>query len=132
MDPEEYTSLQSSRADIKLAIRIQDFQGGFDSTDDYFKHRVSRSKDQFSIQFSITFNDDDINGDDLIWGNDFDKPIRDILPLGFSAGLNIMKWAIEPSLEADPLSRDHNSLMLKRLLPLTRLLKTTIMIGQRC
>jgi hypothetical protein len=100
---EEFTSLQSSRADIKLAIRIQDFQGDFNSTDDYFKH-LSHSNDQFSIQFSITFNDDDINGDDLIWGNDFDKPIRDILPLGFSVGLSIMKWTIDPSLDADPYS----------------------------
>ncbi|KAH9892203.1 hypothetical protein F4778DRAFT_751236 [Xylariomycetidae sp. FL2044] len=42
-----------------------------------------------------------ISGHDLQFGNDFDHPIRDRLPPGFSYAMNIVKWWIDPGLEGD-------------------------------
>lgn len=85
---------------VRLAVRIQDFQGHSNKTSDYFQS-AQHKNDQFGIQLSVTFKDNQVNGDDLSWGNDFDQPIRDILPYGFSIGYNIMKWAIDPSIDGD-------------------------------
>jgi Protein of unknown function (DUF1769) len=35
-----------------------------------------------------------INGDDLVFGNDFDHPIRDRLPPGFGTAFKIVKWGM--------------------------------------
>ncbi|KAI1135956.1 DUF1769-domain-containing protein [Hypoxylon sp. FL0543] len=42
-----------------------------------------------------------ISGEDLQFGNDFDHPIRDRLPPGFSYAMNIVKWWIDPGLDGD-------------------------------
>ncbi|KXJ86891.1 hypothetical protein Micbo1qcDRAFT_107946, partial [Microdochium bolleyi] len=42
-----------------------------------------------------------ISGGDLQFGNDFDHPIRDKLPPGFSYAMNIVKWWIDPGLDGD-------------------------------
>lgn len=42
----------------------------------------------------------DFSGDDVVFGNTFDKPIRDYLPYGTSAALKAVNW-IDPSLEQD-------------------------------
>ncbi|KAG5985464.1 hypothetical protein E4U55_000026 [Claviceps digitariae] len=42
-----------------------------------------------------------INGHDLQFGNDFDRPIRDRLPPGFNTALSIVKWWIDPGLDGD-------------------------------
>lgn len=39
---------------------------------------------------------------DLQFGNDFDHPIRDRLPPGFSYAMKIVKWWIDPGLDGDP------------------------------
>ena len=39
-----------------------------------------------------------------MFGNDFERPIRDRLPPGFSAAFRIVKWAVDPGLEGDPYS----------------------------
>lgn len=44
----------------------------------------------------------DINGNDLVFGNDFDHPIRDRLPPLFDKALNIVKGWIDPGLYGDP------------------------------
>ncbi|KAI1371829.1 DUF1769-domain-containing protein [Hypoxylon crocopeplum] len=44
---------------------------------------------------------DGISGEDLQFGNDFDHPIRDRLPPGFSYAMNIVKWWIDPGLDGD-------------------------------
>ena len=36
-----------------------------------------------------------------MFGNDFDRPIRDRLPPGFNQALRIVKWLIDPGLEGD-------------------------------
>lgn len=55
---------------------------------------------QYSIAFSFT-PQENIPGDDLVFGNDFDHPIRDRLPPGFGTAFRIAKWVIDPGLEAD-------------------------------
>lgn len=37
-----------------------------------------------------------------MFGNDFDRPIRDSLPSGFSTALGIVRWALDPALDGDP------------------------------
>ena len=61
----------------------------------------SKNGDQYSIAFRFTPKQN-INGDDLVFGNDFDHPIRDRLPPGFSTALKIVKWAVDPGLDGDP------------------------------
>lgn len=58
------------------------------------------TKDQYSISFSFTPKED-ISGNDLVFGNDFDKPLRDRLPMGFNAALRLVKWTIDPSMDGD-------------------------------
>lgn len=42
-----------------------------------------------------------MNGNNLVFGNDFDTPIRDILPPGFNAALRLVKWTLDPGLDGD-------------------------------
>ena len=37
-----------------------------------------------------------------MFGNDFERPIRDRLPPGFSTAFRIAKWAVDPGLDGDP------------------------------
>lgn len=91
---------------------------GYISTDDFFQHyrglppsspatspyfslhQHAKSQDQYSIAFRFTPHES-INGDDLVFGNDFDHPIRDRLPPGFGTAFNIVKWVIDPGLDGD-------------------------------
>ncbi|KAH0610239.1 uncharacterized protein H6S33_011766 [Morchella sextelata] len=69
-------------------------------THPYFTHPThAKEKDLYSFQLLFT-PAADINGADLVWGNDFDRPIRDLLPYGFGVFWNIGKW-IDPGLEGD-------------------------------
>lgn len=52
------------------------------------------------IRISIVFNKE-IDGNDLLFGNDFDLPIRDILPYGFSFALGLFKKLVDPSVDGD-------------------------------
>ena len=42
-----------------------------------------------------------MNGDDLLFGNDFDRPLRHRLPPGFNAALRFVKWVIDPAIDGD-------------------------------
>lgn len=57
---------------------------------------------QLNISFKTAAGADGISGNDLVWGNDFDTPIRDTLPYGFSFGYKILKYAVDPSIFGDP------------------------------
>lgn len=71
------------------------------STSPYFSTAPhDRNGDQYSISFSFTPKTS-VNADQLIFGNDFDHPIRDRLPPGFSTAFKIVKWAIDPGLDGD-------------------------------
>jgi hypothetical protein len=68
-------------------------------TNSYFSHPLHHN-DQYSIAISFVPKQL-ISGDDLVFGNDFDRPIRDRLPPGFNAALRIVKWIIDPGLDGD-------------------------------
>lgn len=96
---EEYNvPINTAVGPAKVAVRIANYNGK-NQTDKYFDEGNGHQSDGVSIQFQITFNED-VNGDDVIWGNDFDKPIRDMLPYGTSIGLKILKW-IDPTVDGD-------------------------------
>lgn len=91
--------LENDVCSIKVVVRIKGFkQDGKLVDTDYFKD--SRAGDSFSVQFSLKFKQD-VNGNELLWGNDFDSPIRDILPWGFSAAFATFKRMIDPSVDGD-------------------------------
>lgn len=42
-----------------------------------------------------------VSSNDLVFGNDFDRPIRDRLPTGFGIAFGIVKRLIDPGLDGD-------------------------------
>ncbi|KAL9635429.1 MAG: hypothetical protein Q9204_002635 [Flavoplaca sp. TL-2023a] len=96
------TSIQSPLCSADVSVRIQNYRGlprGSPSTSSYFSH-PPHTHDQYSIGFSFVPHRS-INGKSLVFGNDFDHPIRDRIPPGFNAAFKIVKWAIDPGLEGD-------------------------------
>ena len=43
-----------------------------------------------------------MNGNDLVFGNDFDYPIRDRLPMAFNMFFGMVKRWIDPAMNGDP------------------------------
>lgn len=87
---------------LVLAIRIRNFTGlpdGSPESNPYFEHQL-HTWDQYSIAFSF-IPKKDISGEELVFGNDFDRPIRDRLPPGFGQAFKIVKWLVDPGLEGD-------------------------------
>lgn len=72
---------------------------GSPSTSSYFSD-PPHTHDQYSIGFSFVPHRD-ISGKSLVFGNDFEHPVRDRIPPGFSAAFRIVKWAIDPGLDGD-------------------------------
>ena len=70
------------------------------TTSPYFSHPTHTS-DQYSISFTLRPKVD-IPGDALVFGNDFEQPIRGHLPPGFSVALGIVKRFIDPGIDGDP------------------------------
>ncbi|KAJ9627023.1 hypothetical protein H2203_003483 [Taxawa tesnikishii (nom. ined.)] len=102
VNSEQAIHVSSSHLDADITIRVQNFRGlpkGSPSTSPYFS-RAPHNHDLYSLQFSFTPKSE-INGHDLIFGNDFDHPIRDKLPPGFDQAFKIVKWFIDPGLYAD-------------------------------
>jgi hypothetical protein len=97
--------LNSQHMLLSVAVRIKKFTGlpaSCPTTSPYFNHPLHKS-DQYSISFSFVPKVD-IPGNDLIFGNNFDRPIRDRLPPGFNQAFKIAKWFVDPGLEGDPYS----------------------------
>ncbi|KAI9862407.1 MAG: hypothetical protein M1824_001400 [Vezdaea acicularis] len=95
--------ISTDLADINLHVRIKNFRGTnpkSPSTSPYFTTPPHLS-DLYSISFSL-LPKKSINGDSLVFGNDFDHPVRDSLPPGFSLAFNIVKRLIDPGLYGDP------------------------------
>ena len=96
------TSITSSAISSSVSVRIQNYRGlptDSPSTCAYFSDLMHKT-DLYSISFSFKLTKD-INGADLQFGNDFDKPIKDRLPPGFNAALRCVRWAIDPGLDGD-------------------------------
>ena len=101
-------TFETSSLILSLAVRIRKFTG-FPSdspeTSPYFEHPLHKS-DQYSISFSF-IPKTDIRGSDLVFGNDFDRPIRDRLPIGFSKAFQIVKWFIDPASKGTSMATTH-------------------------
>ncbi|SZF06201.1 unnamed protein product [Blumeria hordei] len=100
----EIITVESEHVSVSLNVRVQSYRGlpiNSPSTSPYFllpPH--SKNNDQYSISFAFTPKST-ISANDLLFGNDFDYPIRDRLPPGFNAAFRIVKWLIDPGLEGD-------------------------------
>lgn len=122
VNTEKPVDISSSLIDAKIHMRIKDYRGTFDieipdsktetltwnmaglpkgspSTSPYFS-APQHPYDRYSISFSFRPKDD-IPGDALVFGNDFDHPIRDRLPPLFDKAFGIVKWWIDPGLDGD-------------------------------
>jgi hypothetical protein len=98
----ETIRIENEHAIVSLCVRIQNYRGypeNSPSTSPYFDHPLHK-KDLYSICFAITFKEP-VNGNNLVFGNDFDHPVRDILPPGFNAALRIVQWTLDPGLDGD-------------------------------
>ncbi|RMD43875.1 hypothetical protein DV735_g1222, partial [Chaetothyriales sp. CBS 134920] len=99
-DPPPIISTQSLT--LTYAIRIRNFTGlpsSSPTTSPYFDHPLHKT-DQYSISFGFVPKVD-IPGNQLVFGNDFDRPIRDRLPPGFGQAFKFVKWWIDPGLDGD-------------------------------
>ncbi|KAL2061345.1 hypothetical protein VTL71DRAFT_7618 [Oculimacula yallundae] len=97
-------TIDTEHITVDLNVRIQSYRGlphSSPSTSPYFSLPPhSTSNDQYSIAFRFTPKSS-INGNDLVFGNDFDHPIRDRLPPGFNTAFRIVKWVVDPGLDGD-------------------------------
>lgn len=91
--------------DVYVLVRIRDYANDkihhIDHAEalKYFEDEAHKN-DTISVQFIVYFKKD-VSGDKLLWGNDWDKPIRDILPWGFSAAFSFFKYAVDPGVDGD-------------------------------
>ncbi|GAB7358592.1 hypothetical protein MBLNU230_g2652t1 [Neophaeotheca triangularis] len=98
----ESTKISSEHLTANLSIRIQNYRGlptNSPKTSPYFS-TSQHSSDLYSLAFSFTPKTD-FNAHDIVFGNDFDHPIRDKLPPGFQQAFNLVKWFIDPGLYGD-------------------------------
>ncbi|PBP20061.1 hypothetical protein BUE80_DR009122 [Diplocarpon rosae] len=97
-------TIDTEHINVDLNVRIQSYRGlpkTSSTTSPYFDLPPhDKNQDQYSIAFRFTPKST-INGDDLVFGNDFDHPIRDRLPPGFNTAFRIVKWVIDPGLDGD-------------------------------
>lgn len=92
----------------RIAVRIKDFTGsdpeGVTHAKDTEYFTTGNAKGMsWSMQIQGRFlggGKEGISGDDLVFGNEFDKPIRDHLPYGTSLALQFAK-VVDPTLEHD-------------------------------
>lgn len=88
----------------RIAVRIKNFTGedptGVEHKKDtpYFESGHGKGQ-SWSMQIQGRFKSS-VNADDLVFGNEFDKPIKDHLPYGTSVALQFVKL-VDPNLEHD-------------------------------
>lgn len=102
VNTDKATHIDSPHCSANLTVRIQNYRGkpdGSPKTSPYFSQAPHES-DLYSLSFTFTPKED-INAHDLVFGNDFDHPIRDKLPPGFQQAFNLVKWFIDPGLYGD-------------------------------
>ncbi|MCJ1405638.1 hypothetical protein MMC11_008867 [Xylographa trunciseda] len=94
--------ISSDHCTVNVKVRVQNYRGlppGSPTTSPYFS-TAPHTHDQYSIAFSMIPHTT-VSGNELVFGNDFDRPIKDRLPPGTEAAFKIVKWAIDPGLEGD-------------------------------
>ncbi|KAF9699058.1 hypothetical protein EKO04_003300 [Ascochyta lentis] len=102
VNTEKPVHISSDLIDAQVHMRIKDYRGlpkGSPSTSPYFS-TPQHPYDRYSISFSFVPKHD-IAGDKLVFGNDFEHPIRDRLPPLFDKAFGIVKWWIDPGLDGD-------------------------------
>ncbi|SMR50927.1 unnamed protein product [Zymoseptoria tritici ST99CH_1E4] len=102
VNSEEATNITSEHLTASLRIRVQNYRGlpqSAPKTSPYFSDS-KHTHDLYSLAFTFTPNRD-LNGHDVVFGNDFDHPIRDKLPPGFNQAFKIATWFIDPGLYGD-------------------------------
>ncbi|QDS69045.1 hypothetical protein FKW77_009760 [Venturia effusa] len=95
--------ISSEHIDAHIHVRVKDFRGLPKTSppdSPYFTH-PTHTRDLYSISFSLVPKRA-INGDDLVFGNDFDHPIRDKLPPLFGKAFSYVTSFIDPGLYGDP------------------------------
>ncbi|KAI9681758.1 MAG: hypothetical protein M1829_000503 [Trizodia sp. TS-e1964] len=103
VNSEEPLEIKGSSLHAHLYVRIKNFRGlpkDSPTTSPYFSHSMHKS-DQYSISFGF-IPQKSISGDALIFGNNFDNPIRDRLPPFFGAAFKMVKYFIDPGMDGDP------------------------------
>lgn len=98
----ETTHITSEHLTANISVRIQNYRGlpkDSPKTSPYFS-KPPHTSDLYSLAFTFTPKTD-LNGHDVVFGNDFDHPIRDKLPPGFQQAFNFVKWFIDPGLYGD-------------------------------
>ncbi|KAK5010961.1 hypothetical protein LTR28_006685 [Elasticomyces elasticus] len=102
-DEAVHISTKEIEADIK--IRIRNYRGppGSHTTSPYFAPGSKHEHDLYSIAFSFSIPSSSSvpNGQDLVFGNDFDHPVRDKLPPGFGVAFKFATSYIDPGLYGD-------------------------------
>jgi hypothetical protein len=102
INTEQPTHIDSPHCSANITARVQNYRGlpaSSPKTSPYFSH-PSHTADLYSLAFDFTPKRD-ISGHDLVFGNDFDHPIKDKLPPGFNQAFNLVKWFIDPGLYGD-------------------------------
>ncbi|KAK9472678.1 uncharacterized protein V1510DRAFT_416602 [Dipodascopsis tothii] len=101
VNTERAAVVRTPAAECRLVVRIRDYTGlpdGSPQTCAYFAD--AHAGDRLSIGFDVTFAAD-VGFDDLVFGNDFDRPVRDSLPYGFGVAFGIFNRLIDPSATGD-------------------------------
>ena len=96
------TYIENEFLRAKIKVRIRGFRGlpaDCPASSAYFDD-PSHTKDQYSVAASFVPKQS-LESKDVIWGNDFDHPVRDRLPPGFNTAFKIVKDFIDPGLECD-------------------------------
>jgi len=96
--------IESDLFEGNVFVRLKDYKGpvGEDGTSQP-KEPFSGEKDTWSIAFEGKFKDGDkeqIEVDEILFGNTWEKPIKDYLPYGTSAALRFVKY-VDPTLSCD-------------------------------
>ncbi|KAJ5626318.1 hypothetical protein N7510_002627 [Penicillium lagena] len=82
-----------------LSFNCAGYPEGTPDTHSYFSCPLHKNH-QYCVIFSFRLKKT-ISGDSLIFGNDFDNPIRDRLPPGLNTALRIVRWIIDPGVYGD-------------------------------
>ncbi|KAF2702733.1 DUF1769-domain-containing protein [Pleomassaria siparia CBS 279.74] len=95
-------TISTEHIDASVIVRVKDYRGlpaGSPSTCPYFKH-APHTSDRYSISFSFVPKRS-IAGHHLVFGNDFENPIRDRLPPLFDKAFGLVKYFVDPGLDGD-------------------------------
>lgn len=96
------TYIENDFIRAKIKVRIRGYRGlpsNSPSSSPYFDDPW-HEKDAYSVAFSF-IPKVDLPSQDLVWGNDFDHPVRDRLPPGVNTAFRIVKEFVDPGLEMD-------------------------------